>query len=534
MAARSAQGVVLFNPVSIVHYRNIKLFDGHIGGYRTRCVLNPKFPWFSKRDKSDYEVSYMAGGRALPGVFDGVKAMVVFSAQPRAASCHLIQEAALRSIPVIAIEEVYQMMLEQGYVNEYFLPVDHLFAGSGYEREKFVDFGIPAESVEVTGCIFDYPPTHTDRIALRERLGLAGNNRVATLSLAYQTPSGETLEVRRKLLEIVSESLPEGYDLVVKPHPAEQDEDIASYVKRFAPRAKVADKFSPIGDILSITDVLLNRGNSQVIINALQRKVPVIAIPMGRKIFLEGLLDRVVVKDADGLKKAFAAVSAEGFDLYEPVFARYLNITASEALKTALSRIKDIADNKKVLRREPRLFEIALFWAWMGYVSQAKDLLKKIYCMDGARGLPLDDIGRLISFKADDETIRRLIAWSGPGYRGWVVRSLWIKAKYMTMSGFSREEKESLGDFPPRANREYFIPAAVMLCWCYLRAGMRDEFKSIFGKVSDEYWYLKEVEALDKMAGSSSPAFGKLGYWKTRAAFEKGLFLRNLAWRIGA
>lgn len=289
MTGAMDKGAILFNPVSMVHYRNVKLFDGRINGYKTRCVLNPRFPWFSGRDKIDYEASYLINDRLKEEAFDGVKAVVVFSAQARLTPCCLIQEAALRSIPVIAIEEVYQMMLEQGYVNEYFLPVDHLFAGSDYERQKFMDFGVPPEAVETAGCMFAYPHNVPDKGALKAKLGLRDSGGVATLSLAYQTPSGETLEVRRKLLEFISENLPERYELIVKPHPAEQDGDIAAFVKRFAPRAKTADKFTPIGDILSITDVLLNRGNSQVVIDALRRKISVIAVPMGREIFFADL-----------------------------------------------------------------------------------------------------------------------------------------------------------------------------------------------------------------------------------------------------
>jgi len=533
MAEGINTGILLFNPVSMVHYRNIRLFDGRIDGYRTRCVLNPKFPWFSGRDKVDYETSYFANNRLRAEVFDKVKAVVVFSAQARLASCYLVQEAALRSIPVIAIEEVYQMMLEQGYVNEYFLPADHLFVGSDYERRKFVDFGVPEEAVEATGCMFAYPQGSPDKVALRAKFGLRKDSRVAVLSLAYQTPSGETLEIRRKLLEFVSVNLPERYELIVKPHPAEQDDDIAAFVKRFAPEAKIADKFTPIGDILSITDILLNRGTSQVVIDALRRKIQVIAVPMGREIFLRGMLDEIIADDANGMRNAFCAVEQKGFDLYKPVFDRYLNISPEDALKRALSRIHEIADKKDTFQAGRRLAEIALFWAWMGYVPQAKRTLERVKDTVGISNLPLDDINRLISCKAGWDEIKRLRLWAPAGYRRWLMQSLWIRSKYATASKLSGEDKEWFREFPPRMNREYFIPAVIMLCWCYLRSGMRAEFESLLVKVYEEYGHLRGIKSLKKIFASADCAAAGLEYWKARIAAEREMFLKNLKWEAG-
>jgi len=297
---------LLFNPTSIVHYRNIPLLVKSFADYKVRCMLDSKLPWLSTIGKSPYELSYFINDRVNEKCLEGVAGVIVFSSQPRVASLSLIQLATMKHIPVIAIEEVYQMMLEQGYVNEYFVPVDALLVGSDFEREKFIDFGMPNGVYFTTGCIFSKAPSTAQATSRKNEeifsvLGLANNSPVAVLSLAYQTPSGETLSVRERLLKIVSEGLPAHYQLLVKPHPAESDKRISAFVTKYAPRAKIADKYIPINEILNIANVVINRGNSQVIVDALQRGIPVIAIPLGRNIFFHDTLDQVIVSDKNNI-----------------------------------------------------------------------------------------------------------------------------------------------------------------------------------------------------------------------------------------
>ena len=153
-----------------------------------------------------------------------MEALILFTAQPRVAPCNLIQEAALRSIPVIAIEEVYQMMLSQGAMNNYFLPVDRFLVASEYEKEEFVKIGIPQGTIRTVGGVFRYREPHANAASKKE-LGLRNDKKTATLSLDVLALGGETLEIRRKLLECLSKGLPEEYQLFIKPHPSEDDKN---------------------------------------------------------------------------------------------------------------------------------------------------------------------------------------------------------------------------------------------------------------------------------------------------------------------
>ena len=150
----NAKDILLFNPTSIVHYRNIALLAQRLSAYDIRCILNPRFPWVKKIERAAHAHCYFDNARLPLKALKGVKGVIIFSAQPRLPAVSLIQEAVLNSIPVVAVQEVHQMMLEQGYVNEYFLPVDRLFCNSEFERQKLLAFGIPHEVLSTSGCMF--------------------------------------------------------------------------------------------------------------------------------------------------------------------------------------------------------------------------------------------------------------------------------------------------------------------------------------------------------------------------------------------
>ncbi|MFH0771926.1 MAG: hypothetical protein V1933_04840 [Candidatus Omnitrophota bacterium] len=527
------KSLILFNPVGVVHYRNIGLFENRLGDYGLRCILNPRFPWFAKTGGIERDHLYFVNDRVPSKAFEGVKAVVVFSAQTRLPSCHLIQEAALRSIPVIAIEEVHQMMLEQGFVSEYFLPVDHLFACSDFERQKFLEWGLPADVVEATGCIFSHKSDASSRRdGISKKLGLSEGKKTATLSLAYLTPSGETLDIRAQLLSTVSEGLPENYELIVKPHPAEADKDIDIFIRRYAPRAKIADRFMPIQDVLSVTDVLFNRGNSQVVINALRNSVPVVVVPMGRNTFFNGLLNELIVNSKEDIKKALGIVDKIGTALYEPIFKKFLSISPEEALDKAATRIIQIADNGHLYNPSQRLLEISLFWAWMGYVPQAIKTLAKVNKIAGAKSPLSEKIQRLISLKADYNDIVSLRQWAVSGYREWLIKSLWIKKLYILDRDMIPEDKDWLRDFPPRLNREYFMTYASMLCWCYLRSDMRPECELLLNRLYGEYSSLSQIQEIKKLLGQRKISRFDLGYWKSRLSHKRSSILKNAAWEI--
>jgi len=82
----------------------------------------------------------------------------------------------------------------------------------------------------------------------------------------------------------------------------------------------------PIDKVLDITDILLNRGSSQVVLDALDRDVPVACIPCGKKTIFHGIADDIIVPGSDGMSKALSAIESRGMAIYEPLIREHLSI----------------------------------------------------------------------------------------------------------------------------------------------------------------------------------------------------------------
>lgn len=511
-------GAILFNPINIVHDRSVSALRAFLAGRPVRCLYNTSFPWFAGRKALCPDAVYYAGGKVPPGAFDGISCVALFIAQPVAAHCYLVQEAAERRIPVVALEETHQMMLEQKLVNNYFLPVDHLFAASEYERRAYLELGIDAARVETTGCALRYrqssPRGQADRAALRRGFGLDEGKKVAVLAIRYVTPYGETAEVRRRIIECVYRGLPAGYQLLVKPHPGEQDTTVADLIRSAAPGARIADGTTPIDTILEVADCLFDRGNSQVVVDALQKGVPVCAVPMGRQTFLHGVVDGVVVDRSDDVARALALIEREGMELYTHVMRDHLSITPGQAAAGSMRRLAEIADGGMQAGGAGTLVRVALFWAWMGYARQGREALRKAAGMEDADAGAIDAAGALIGMKACRTDIDRLRAFRVPAHLAWVIRSLRIKQLYLRRMKADPAELRDLGDFPPAMNRSRFLPYAGMLYWVYRDAGLTGEAARLRQAFAGEAEFAAAVRP---------------GYWRSRLSYTAKTSLRSIA-----
>lgn len=511
---------ILFNPVSIVHARNMRIFRDAIPDYNLRCIYNPNLPWAADMKKGfNDETVYFKKGHfpSLPkGAFREVAALVLFTSQPRVPPCNLIQEATLHKIPIIAIEEVCQMMLQQGLLNNYFLPTDHFFVASGYEKEKFVELGVSPEIMEITGYIFG-----------NNKCKATEHKPTLTVCLDALSSGADTLGIFRKMLICLAQGLPNKYGLLIKPHPEDRKSDFVNLVKEYFPDAKIADPMMDIGRILDVTDILLNRGNSQVTIDALQKNIPAIVMPFGKKTFFHDFLDEVIVKE-NNLADVINLIEAKGMDLYEGILKKYLPIPQEEALKAVISRISQIAEAKAVYKPEERLLELALFWAWMGYASMALEILRKLPRNINDNGLP-ERICRLVLCRANKEDLFFLKRRYGNTYREWILQCLWIKMLYLRHKKMDSQDKEWLADYPPAMNRRGFLPYALLLAWCYFNSGMHKEEENLINNLCKESGALKTFQRLKSLnLPRKRGLIFDISYLISRTKYKGFLTLKNI------
>jgi hypothetical protein len=284
---------------------------------------------------------------------------------------------------------------------------------------------------------------------------------------------------------------------------------------------------------LRITDILFNRGTSQVVVNALENRVPVIVVPAGRTTFFHGLLDEVIVNESREIPEAIELVERRGMGIYDIVFQKFLSVTHEKALENAIGRINRIAENGNAYNPIQRLQEIALFWAWMGYTTQAFKTLAEASDMAGGENPLSVKIGGLISCDAGRDDLAVLTRWAGKSYREWLIKSLWIRSLYLGNKEVTGYDKEWLADFPPRMGREYFMPYVSMLCWRLLRSGMRTECESLVNNIYEEYGFLNDIRRLKRSLGSRESGYPLPEYWRTRLRYKAGAMLNDFSWELG-
>ena len=365
----TGHGVILFYPVGLVHlHTNLALLADAMPGWKFRVIYEPNLPWFTKDRLVSYphELVPFVKGRVPEGVWDSVRVVLLSTAQLRPPPFNLVWHATQRGVPTVAIQESLQFALNDGRVSNYVLPVDYLLVASEHERRGFIASGVPSGVVEVTGWPF-YSGLTSDRSGgrrseLKSILGLQDGRPVATLSLAplarWGSVMAETPMVRRELLTLASKGLPPDYQLLIKPHPGEATVSVKPFVDRYAPSAKVVDGRTKIAEVLEVTDVLLTRGNTQAVVEALLREIPVVAMPVGTHTPFSGVVDDVVISQSQDLGRVIGWLSKDGTTAFGPFFERYLPIQPQQALKHVARRITEIAGHGR--SREPA----TSCWRW--------------------------------------------------------------------------------------------------------------------------------------------------------------------------
>ena len=129
--------VILYYVVSPVHLHNVSLLAPSLAGGEVRVAYEKASPWLTGDSSKEFEMVGFGRGDLPDGLWEGEVLVVVFSAvQPRRGPLDLLEAALQKGIPTVAIEESNQMALNQGGINNYVLPVDHVLTASKYEQQS--------------------------------------------------------------------------------------------------------------------------------------------------------------------------------------------------------------------------------------------------------------------------------------------------------------------------------------------------------------------------------------------------------------
>ena len=468
--------------MGIVHFRNLEILKKNLPEFRFRVIVET---WVEKkapevlhnikpadrvRVKNDRlpQEAWGTKDRAIDILF-------LSTAHPNPLRLHLVHEAVKRNIPVISIEEVNQLALNDGIINHYFLPLDYLGVPSNIEKDRFVELGVPAETIMVTGWpFFDYNAALEDHryFDLRKKYNLQPGKKSCLLVLGslkeHDMVSLETRDIRREILDIVSGGLPaEGYQLLIKPYPTETESELHEIQKQ-VPDAVLLNPKLPIEPLLAQTDLVVNRGNSQVTLLALLRKKPLIVVPVGLKTIFHELLHSIISNSASEFRRLLVDHSRGERKDYDKILADHFSITQKQAVHE-VKRLFAAALKKKITAASDKKIYISLLYAFLGDIGTAKKVITEAAGKEPASAALLE---KLYNHKITPGEFEKLLDHFPAKMVRWHLQALYIRAlKKIKPRKQLPAAVSLLAGFDGEVNPHYFIGDLVKRIELEYRAG---------------------------------------------------------------
>jgi len=434
-------------------------------------------------------------------------ALFLSTAYPSPFRCRLFRAALQHSIPVYAIEEVNQMANHMGESTHYFLPVDRLGVVSSFEARCFSELGYRPEQLVYTGWPFfstNKTVLASDReTLLRSELGVEAGERVALLILGFlkerSIESFETLRVREQMLNFLSKGLPQGVRLVVKPHPAEDIRYVEKTVRHFAPGARVMESKIPIEDALSISDVVVSRGNSQVMFEAISRDLPLVIVPLGLRTLFDDVMPEVVAETPEQLQRICSDALIKLPD-YKKVTDIHVPLSPEKSLAQTKHFFRSAQDPSSLLPQWSKRLDLTLQMHFVGMVEEAGRELE-LLCEESEMPAEYQPVPVLLHFlfamEAEVKHIEELLGIIGSHkIRRWHIQALWLRQLHRALpsSALVRDGLHLVRGFNGEVNPHYFIHELLLRIDLESATGSDIEAEKLRAWFRRDYYFLPDFQ----------------------------------------
>lgn len=479
----------MFYPTGVVHFRNLEVLKQQVPGFRFKVLVEP---WVLEKAPEVLEELVPADQVMVTddsiskSEWDSIDLLFLSMAYPNLLRLNLVYEACRRNIPVIAIEEVNQLALNDGKINHYFLPIDYFGVPSDVELEKFLELGLGDETLMVTGWPFfnQEPEPAADNHSgfdIRKEYDIPEDKKLCLLVLGslkeFDIVSLETRRVRHHILETVSNGLSEEYCLLIKPHPIETPAALEE-IRSLAPGAVVVRPKHRIEPLLAQADLVVNRGNSQVTLLAMLQNKPVIITPAGLNTIFHGQLDDVIADNTERFKQ----LPGQKFD-YDGLLYRHFPLSREEALEQVRELFARAKNNGSAPGKQKN-FYISILYAFLGDLVRANQVLE-LFRDEPVTGVLKPLYSGQIGVAGFEELLTHFPA---PVHR-WHLQALWVRVLVRNRYGSQvlRPAVELLEGFDGDVNPHYFIDELTARIQLEYQAGRKDIAEGLLAKFHDDY-----------------------------------------------
>ena len=319
----SASPLILYYPTSPVHVRDLKLVARKLPGWRHQAIVyNPLAriaPGIVAALQTEGVDSItLDHDPNLPKLLPSDTAVLVLGAVFEPFALELFASAKQREIPVVAIQEVAQLALNQNDINNYDAPFDRLFVASTDEYQRFVDLGYAHEMLRISGLLANErcDERHVSGSDILQKIGLG----VGKTPIVYTTSplrgrlslhNKDDLSFRRGVLQQIAEaSQRTRRRAVIKLHPNEAINQ--EFVRDIIPDAIVLGREINMDELFAATGILVNRGNSQTCLESALRGIPTVVVACGLKTLFQDDGGAYIVEEMSQLAAAIERADRNG------------------------------------------------------------------------------------------------------------------------------------------------------------------------------------------------------------------------------
>jgi len=286
------------------------------------CVVSENSVRFSPSitaalDRVGFERLFVDSGSSLAALLPNDCTVVMLGSAFEPFALELFAWAKVRGLPVVAIEEVAQLSLNNCELNNYDLPLDLLLVANATEYRLFRQSGWPEESLAVSGLLsWGKFGGQRNCHEIREQLGAASDKRL----LVYTTsPLRSRLTIhnrddrafRESVLQALAQIVSKGvWEVVVKLHPNENLAEEQNRIWVISPDIKVCGQETDTLDLLAAADAVMNRGNSETILDAVLLGRPAVIIACGVRTMFHELSGVLLVERAADISTALEKIES--------------------------------------------------------------------------------------------------------------------------------------------------------------------------------------------------------------------------------
>jgi tetratricopeptide (TPR) repeat protein len=229
--------------------------------------------------------------------------------------------AKRRGAPVVAIEEVAQLGLNDNDISNYDAPFDRLFVASPDEQERFLALGYTQDMLRASGLpAYERiaPYSAAEEVAALERLDIRDGRKPIVYTT---TPLRSRRAIHNKDTPAFRDAMLQALALagkatqrriLVKLHPNEDPDAERAFITQRIPGAIVIGRELTMDTLFAAAAVVVNRGNSQTCLEAVLRGVPVVVAACGLRTLFHDTGVARIVESTDALANSVAEAIPEG------------------------------------------------------------------------------------------------------------------------------------------------------------------------------------------------------------------------------